>query len=88
MNLATLINDRPVFHKAAVMAWVHREGRFAFRMCRTLADRRQRLTLMVELFAKLSPAGQDSTLVRLEAELREQVADDAAAEVACLRGTG
>lgn len=47
----------------------------------------EQLTLMVELFAKLSPAGQDSTLVRLEAELREQAADDAAAEVACLRGT-
>lgn len=88
MSFASLTASRIAFNKAAIMAWAYGEGRFAFRMCRTLAARRQQLRLMVELFAKLSPAGQDSTLVRLEAELREQAADDAAAEVACLRGTG
>ena len=46
MSLASLRADnRIAFNKAAVMAWVYREGRFAFRMCRTLADRRQQLSL-------------------------------------------
>jgi predicted amino acid dehydrogenase len=35
----------PAFNKAAIMGWAHREGRFALRMCRTLAERRQQLSL-------------------------------------------
>lgn len=47
MNLATLsINSRIAFNKAAVMAWVYREGRFAFRMCRTLSARRPNVCVM------------------------------------------
>ena len=68
MNLATLINDRPVFHKAAVMAWVYQEGRFAFRMCRTLADRRQQLSLWMR---KAWAAAKRETMMLADAARRE-----------------
>ena len=68
MNLATLINDRPVFHKAAVMAWVYREGRFAFRMCRTLADRRQQLSLWMR---KAWAAAKREAAMLMDAARRE-----------------
>ena len=68
MILATLINDRPVFHKAAVMARVYREGRFAFRMCRTLADRRQQLSLWMR---KAWAAAKREAMMLADAARRE-----------------
>lgn len=46
MTLATLsTTNRIAFNKAAVMAWAYREGRFAFRMCRNIRERRAQLSL-------------------------------------------
>lgn len=46
MTLATLSTaNRIAFNKAAVMAWAYREGRFAFRMCRNISERRAQLSL-------------------------------------------
>ncbi|CAH1656897.1 conserved hypothetical protein [Hyphomicrobiales bacterium] len=44
MPLAILSAGRIAFNKAAVMAWAYREGRFAFRMCRNITERRQQLS--------------------------------------------
>lgn len=40
MALASLFTSRIAFNKSAIMAWAHREGRFALRMCRSLTERR------------------------------------------------
>lgn len=45
MSLATLSAGRIAFNKAAIMAWTYREGRFAFRMCRNIGERRQQLSI-------------------------------------------
>lgn len=44
MPLATLATGRIAFNKAAIMAWAYREGRFAFRMCRNITERRAQLS--------------------------------------------
>lgn len=44
MPTATLTAGRIAFNKAAVMAWAYREGRFAFRMCRNISERRVQLS--------------------------------------------
>lgn len=45
MPLASLTAGRIAFDKASVMRWAYREGRFAFAMCRTVADRRRQLSI-------------------------------------------
>ncbi|WP_156410219.1 hypothetical protein [Bosea sp. Root381] len=45
MSLVTLAAGRIAFNKSDVMALAHREGRFAYRMCRTLAERRTQLSI-------------------------------------------
>lgn len=44
MKLATVSAGRIAFNKAAVMRWVYQEGRFAFRMCRNISERRAQLS--------------------------------------------
>ena len=44
MHLVTLTAGRIAFNKAAIMAWAYREGRFAFRMCRNISERRAQLS--------------------------------------------
>lgn len=46
MPLASLhAPGRIAFNKAAIMSWAFREGRFAFRMCRNISERRAQLSL-------------------------------------------
>lgn len=44
MPLATLTAGRIAFDKAAIMRWAYQEGRFAFRMCRNISERRAQLS--------------------------------------------
>lgn len=78
MNLATLsINNLIAFNKAAVMAWAYREGRFAFHMCRTLADRRQQLSLWMR---KACAASKREAMMLTDAARREVEARAALAQ--------
>lgn len=45
MSLVSNMNGRIAFDKAAIMRRAHHEGRFALAMCRTVAERRQQLSL-------------------------------------------
>lgn len=45
MPLAHSTSGRIAFDKAAIMRRAHAEGRFALRMCRTIAERRRQLSL-------------------------------------------
>ena len=64
MPLATLSPGGIAFNKA----WAHREGSFAFRMCRTLADWRQQLSLWLR---KAWAAAKREAMMLADAARRE-----------------
>lgn len=68
MPLATLTAGRIAFNKAAIMAWVYREGRFAFRMCRNISERRQQLSNWLR---KAWAAAKREAAMLIEAAQRE-----------------
>lgn len=69
MTLATLSTaNRIAFNKAAVMAWAYREGRFAFRMCRNISERRAQLSLWLR---KAWAAAKREAMMLVDAARRE-----------------
>lgn len=69
MTLATLsTTNRIAFNKAAVMAWAYREGRFAFRMCRNIRERRAQLSLWLR---KAWAAAKREAMMLADAARRE-----------------
>lgn len=79
MSLATLTAGRVAFNKAAIMVWAYREGRFAFRMCRNIGERRQQLSNWLR---KAWAAAKRETAIledaaRREAETRAHLAQRA-----------
>ncbi|BCB17902.1 hypothetical protein [Bosea sp. ANAM02] len=84
MNVASLNHGRAAFNKAAVMAWAYREGRFAFRMCRTISERRAQLSLWLR--KAWAAAKREAMLladaVRREVETRAALAQRAREAVA------
>ena len=79
MRLATTIADRITFDKSAVMAWAYREGRFAFRMCRNITERRAQLShwLRKAWAAAKREAMMLADAVRREVETRAALAQRA-----------
>ena len=79
MSLATLTTGRVAFNKAAIMAWGYREGRFAFRMCRNIAERRAQLSnwLRKAWAAAKREAAMLLDAARREAEVRAHLSQRA-----------
>lgn len=68
MPLANLSAGRITFDKSAVMAWAYREGRFAFRMCRNITERRAQLSLWLR---KAWAAAKREAMMLADAARRE-----------------
>lgn len=83
MTLTSHNGGHIAFNKSAVMAWAHREGRFALRVCRTLAARRQQLSHWLRKAWQAAKAEAADLVRRAErdAAVRRDLAARAAAAV-------
>lgn len=76
LALASINGNRVSFDRSAVMAWAYREGRFAFRMCRNISERRAQLSLWLRKAwaAAKREAMMLADAVRREVEVRAALA--------------
>lgn len=90
MRLATLIADRIAFDKGAIMRRAHHEGRFALRMCRTVAQRRAQISHWLKLAWKEAKREAAALVARIEqaAQLRIALAERARQSVALVASYG
>jgi len=90
MPLATFQHSRVAFDRAAIMRRAHTEGRFALRMCRTVAARRQQLSHWLRKAWQAAKAEAADLLRRAErdAAVRRDLAARAAAAVALAASYG